>query len=228
MNAGIFVFILSYIIYNYMFDVKPLIIYACLIIIYTVLTQFIYFKTPYNTMRNKTTVASWQAPSDPHIYGKVKLNVVMIEDFLKKKSKEYNKKITYTLYAIKLISLVIRKVPAFNTYIKYGIIKNREAVDLCCLVTIGDSDDLANAVIKKCDIKSILDISNELDNSVKTYRNKKDNDHNQKNKIYSSIPNFILGVMVQILSYISSIGIGFKPIGVRLIIYTIYYGILTI
>eukprot|EP00340_Litonotus_pictus_P000649 CAMPEP_0170520986 /NCGR_PEP_ID=MMETSP0209-20121228/6316_1 /TAXON_ID=665100 ORGANISM="Litonotus pictus, Strain P1" /NCGR_SAMPLE_ID=MMETSP0209 /ASSEMBLY_ACC=CAM_ASM_000301 /LENGTH=268 /DNA_ID=CAMNT_0010807609 /DNA_START=87 /DNA_END=893 /DNA_ORIENTATION=+ len=165
-------------------------------------------------MRHKTTVASWETPNDPHIYGKVKINVTKIDSYLEDLTKKLGKKITYTLYSIKLLALVLGKFPELNSFIKYGLLNAKDSVDVCCLVAIGDGNDLANSVIRGCDRKTIEEIHDELQNSVHKLRTKKDENHNKKNRVAMLLPNFILALIVQITSYIASIGIGFKPFGV--------------
>lgn len=219
MNALIILFIISYLLYSFQCDLKFLFTYVFIVLVYTIITQFILLPTPFNSMRNKTTVASWGAPNDPHIYGKIKLNVTDVEPYLETLSKKLGKKITFTLYSIKLLAIVISKLPEINSFIKYGLINKKVGVDLCCLVAIGDGDDLANAVVRSSDVKSVEKIHDELNDSVKKLRSRKNEEHNKKNNIALAVPNFILACMVQIFSYISSIGLGFKPFGVSLIFF---------
>lgn len=218
MNALMVLFFLTYLVYSLKYDWMFYMIYITLVATYTYVTQYLLLKTPFDHMRNKVTVGSWSSPSDPQLYGKIKLNVTKIEDYLVKKSKEVGKKLTYTIYSIKLLSLVINKFPTLNTYIKYGSIRDKLAVDLCCLVTLGDGNDLANSVIRDSEKKSIVEINDELQDSVDKLRSKKNKDHNQKGKIAQMIPSFLLAPLVQITSYLSSIGIGIKALGVSCII----------
>jgi len=214
MNALIVIFLLSYLMYTFIHDKNFLILYGVLVFIYTIVTQKLIFPTSFDKMRNKLTIATWGTPNDPQIYGQIELDVTKVEPYLEQLSKKIGKKITFTMYSIKLLSLIINKFPELNSYIKYGLLNAKDGVDLCCLVAIGDGEDLANAVIQNSDKKNISTIINELEDSVKNLREKKNKDHNQKGKIANAVPNFILAILVQLFSYISSIGLGFKPVGV--------------
>lgn len=215
MNALIILFIFSYALYAFNYSMITLLVFAFLVIVYTVLTQVVFFKTPFTHMRNKVTVASWQSPSDPQIYAKIKLDVTKISEYLEKRSKEEGKKMTLTLFSIKLLSMVIKKVPQLNSYIKYGVMQSKDDVDLCCLVAIGDGADLANAVVKSCNKKSLNSINTELEDNVTQLRQRKNKDHNQKSAISSKVPNFILSLLIQASSYFSSIGVGLKALGMK-------------
>jgi hypothetical protein len=214
MNALIIIFLLSYVLYSINNDIKFLFIYASIVGIYTLLTQKLFYKTPWTKFRNVSTVASWGAPNDPHIYGKIILDITKIESYLADLSKKLNKKLTLTLFSIKLIAIVLQKYPQLNAYIKYGKLNEKPQVDICCLVQVGDGDDLANSVIRNCSHKSLGAIHDELVDNVKQLQTRKNMDHNQKNIFATHVPNFLLACMIQVFSYIGSIGIGLKMFGV--------------
>lgn len=218
MNALIVLFLLSYFTYSMNFDRTFVFIYFAFVAIYTLLTQHIFFKTPFNAMRNKVTVATWDSPSDPDLYAQLKINVSRIEPYLEKRSKETGKKFTLTLFSIKLLSIVLSKVPELNSFIKYGVIKEKKGIDLCCLVTIGEGEDLANAVIRDTEKKTCEQIHDELNESVEKLRKKKNAEHNKKNTYANKFPNFILAILTQITSYVSSIGYELKSFGVSNIV----------
>lgn len=217
MNALIFIFILSYVLYSINFDLRFFLIFFSLTFIYSIIQRY-FLKTPFVGMRDSMLISSWGTPNDPHIYGKVTLDITKIEKYLDQLSNKLGKKITLTLFSIKLLSIVISKFSDINTYIKYGKLNVKKTVDLCCLVAIENGKDLANSVIRDCSSKSIKEISDVLDDEVNKLRNKKMDDHNKKNNVALILPNFILAVMVQATSWISSIGVGFSPFGVNFLI----------
>lgn len=215
MNALIIIFVLTYLLYSCIYDLNFILLFLGLSVLYTILTQFLMLPTPFTSMRHITTIASWSSPNDPHVYAKLELDITKVEEYIEKLSKKVNKKITITVYALKLISIVLSKFPDLACYIKYGKLNEKENIDLCCLVAVGEGEDLCNAVIEKCELKSIEQIYDELNANAEKYREKKNLDHNKKNVIAKIIPNFIMALLVQVFSYISSIGLSFKPFGVR-------------
>ena len=113
------------------------------------------------------------------------------------------------------MSIVLKKYPAVHGYIKFGRYEPKEGVDICCLVNVGEGKELANTTIKNCECKTMKEIHIELRNNANLLKERKNKDQNTKMNLYKLIPTFILGPMTQIFSYISSIGIQVKLLGVR-------------
>ena len=225
MNALLIIFILSYFYYAFYYEFGFILIFITITFLYTLLTQFIFFKTPYNGMRNKMTVATWGETTDPQIYGKVKLNLTKMEPYLEKLSAKINVKVTLTIFSIKLVSIVLSKFEIMNSYIKFGKINTKSNIDIACAISIGDGNDLANCLIKSCEQKSIKEIIDEIHDSSKKLREKKNEDHLVKGRLSQYFPNLyvlskyfyfsILALLMQITSYISSIGYSIKQVDLK-------------
>ena len=63
--------------------------------------------------------------------------------------------------------------------------------------------------------KNFIQITNELNKSVKLLRERKNKDQNFKMKIFKFIPTFITGPFIQIVSYLSSIGVRIDAVGLK-------------
>ena len=120
MNAILVIFFISFILYSLFNNLKFLIIYFSLIGLYTYITQFRMFSDIINSARRKIQIGTWGKSFDPQTYSKVKIDISRIEPYLEKKSKEVGDKITLTMYAIKLMSIVLKKYPEINGYINLG------------------------------------------------------------------------------------------------------------
>ena len=120
MNALICFFIFTYGLYALFNNFKFWVVYLLLIGVYYYLTQVKYFQSSFSTIRRKIIVAIWGPNNDPQIYAKVKLDITKMVDYLAEKSKETGEKITLTLFAIKLMSIVLKKYPRVYSYINFG------------------------------------------------------------------------------------------------------------
>ena len=87
------------------------------------MTQFVLFKNVINSVRRKIQIGTWGKSFDPQTYSKVKIDITKIEPYLEKKSTEIGEKVTLTIYAIKLMSIVLKKYPEINGYINLGKVK---------------------------------------------------------------------------------------------------------
>lgn len=126
MNAILVIFFISFISYCFFNNIKFIIIYFSLIGLYTYLSQFVLFKNVFNSARRKIQIGTWGKSFDPQTYSKVKIDISKIEPYLEQKSKEIGDKITMTIYAIKLMSIVLKKYPEINGYINYGKVRSNK------------------------------------------------------------------------------------------------------
>jgi len=215
MNSLLIIFFLSYGLYAFFNNYKFWIIYAILLLIYYYFTQQTFYHSSKCNIGKKICYSAWSNPYDPQIYTCVKLDITKILPYLKKKSEELKEHFTPTIYAIKLMSVIMKKYPAVYGYIKFGRYEPKEGMDICCLVNVGQGNELANTTIKNCEKKNMKEITGELMDNVKLLRERKNKDQNKKMNLYRLIPTFLMGPMTQIFSYISSIGIKVKSLGLK-------------
>ena len=117
MNAILVIFFISFITYSIFNNIKFIIIYLSFIGLYYYITQFVLFKNVINSVRRKIQIGTWEKSFDPHTYSKVKIDISKIEPYLVKKSQEVGDKVTLTIYAIKLMSIVLKKYPEISAFI---------------------------------------------------------------------------------------------------------------
>lgn len=186
MNALLLIFFITYGIYSFFENVYFWMIYLALIFTYVYATQL---WVPYKEyLSRKISIATWSAPFDPQTYTSIKLNITKVEPYLAQISSQINDKITLTIYAIKLMAVILKKHPEVYGFIKFGRYLPKDNVDICCLVQVGDGKELANTTIKNCENKSFTEISKELKESVALLRQKKNKDQNKKMNILYYVP----------------------------------------
>ena len=164
---------------------------------------------------NKINHSIWSNIHEPDTYTSVKLDITKIIPYLKKKSEEIKENITPTIFTIKLMAIILKKYPEVYGYIKFGRYEPKNGIDICCIVQVGEGSELANCTIKNCEAKNFKEITKELNDSVKILRARKNKDQNIKMTMFKFVPTFLTGPIVQIVSYLSSIGIKVKAIGLR-------------
>ena len=215
MNAILIIFFLSYGLYSFFNNSKFWFIYILFIIIYYLITKFKFPRDNLENISKKINYTSWSNPYDPQTYTTLRLDITKIIPYLKEKSEKINRHITPTIFTVKLMAIILKKYPEVYGYIKFGIYDTKEGVDICCLVQVGDGKELANTTITDCDKKNFVQITDELVDSVKLLRARKNKDQNFKMKIFKFIPTYITGPFTQIVSYLSSIGVKFNALGLK-------------
>ena len=215
MNAILIIFFLSYGLYSFFNNSKFWFIYILFIIIYYLIAKFKFSSDNKNDISKKINYTSWSNPYDPQTYATLRLDITKIVPYLKEKSEQIKRHITPTIFTVKLMAIILKKYPEVYGYIKFGVYDTKDGVDICCLVQVGDGKELANTTITNCDKKNFQQITDELVDSVKLLRARKNKDQNFKMKIFKFIPTYITGPFTQIVSYLSSIGVKFDALGLK-------------
>jgi len=215
MNAILIIFFLSYGLYSFFNNSKFWFIYILLIIMYYLIAKFKFSSDNKNDISKKINYTSWSNPYDPQTYATLRLDITKIVPYLKEKSEQIKRHITPTIFTVKLMAIILKKYPEVYGYIKFGVYDTKDGVDICCLVQVGDGKELANTTITNCDKKNFQQITDELVESVKLLRARKNKDQNFKMKIFKFIPTYITGPFTQIVSYLSSIGVKFDALGLK-------------
>ena len=179
------------------------------------MTKFKFSSDNQKNISKKINYTSWSNPYDPQTYTTLRLDITKIIPYLKEKSEQIKRHITPTIFTVKLMAIILKKYPEVYGYIKFGVYDTKDGVDICCLVQVGDGKELANTTIINCDKKNFQQITDELVDSVKLLRARKNKDQNFKMKIFKYIPTYITGPFTQIVSYLSSIGVKFDALGLK-------------
>ena len=188
MNPLIVNFILAMLIEDYLFrEGKFLKYYLYSILLYSL---FYYFnqKSTYHTYSKKYNMAAFDQSFDPTVYAKVKFDLTKAKTFIEDLSKKTGKKITLTVFWIKVVGEVFKNIPECNEMIRFGLKVKREDVDLGILVNVGDKD-LANMTIRNVPGKTMSEISDELYREADIYRKEKNKTHNNGLRALRKLPS---------------------------------------
>ena len=107
----------------------------------------------------------------------------------KKKEKETGKKISITLFWIKIVAEVFNNLPECNEIIRFGLKAKRSDVDLGILVNVGDGKDLANLTMRNVPNRSFADLSDELYKESDTFKKEKNAEYNRSKSVLRLFPS---------------------------------------
>ena len=133
-------------------------------------------------------MAAFDQSFDPSVYAKVKFDLTKAKTFIEDLSKKTGKKITLTVFWIKVVGEVFKNIPECNEMIRFGLKVKREDVDLGILVNVGDKD-LANMTIRNVPGKTMSEISDELYREADIYRKEKNKTHNNGLRALRKLPS---------------------------------------
>lgn len=164
-------------------------------------------------------MATWKAPNDPTVYGKLPIDFTHAADYLEKINRNSPVRITVTHLIAKGVALVLKKFPDLNGIIRWKTIYMRKTVDVFLQVAVdskgGDEQpDLSGAKIESCDEKSLAQIAGELRDKSGNIRTKKDPQFRGTLNLIKWIPNFALSWAVRFISFVLyNLGLSFPSLG---------------
>ena len=168
------------------------------------------------SLRRKLAIATWSAPREGNIYGKVILDARPALEYIKKLRQETGEKITLTHLITRAIALTLREPIDLNGYISFGRFVPHKTVDLSIIVAIDGGRNLSMVKLKEVDEMSVSEIARQLNQRVTEVRSGKDKDMKQTMSTARWVPWFLLGPLLTLVGWVSS-GLGFSipAFGVR-------------
>jgi pyruvate dehydrogenase E2 component (dihydrolipoamide acetyltransferase) len=130
----------------------------------------------------------WRPAFDPSIYTWAEYEVLAAKKYLDGLQKTSGQKLTLTHFVAKAIAEMLRRHPELNVMARRGNLYPRKTVDLSFTVASdGKGEDLGASVVHNAAEKSVLEIAQELQPSVKEVRANRD----PKHKVFKTV----LGVL---------------------------------
>ncbi len=163
----------------------------------------------------RISLATWNGPNDPTVYGLLEFDFTKGAAFLAKLGETTPQKITVTHLVAKATALTLRDYPDLNGIIRWGQIYLRNSIDIFLQVAVPEGGgvekpDLSGAKIDSCDRKDLATIAKELAAKSKKIRERKDPQFESLLKVLRWIPSLFLRPLVRLLAFfIHNLGGGF-------------------
>ncbi|MBI2338879.1 MAG: 2-oxo acid dehydrogenase subunit E2 [Deltaproteobacteria bacterium] len=174
----------------------------------------------------RISIAVWNAPNDPTVYGKLEIDATAALAHLEKLNRggsatgDSPVKITMTHLAARAIALTLHKFPDINGIIKWKKIYLRKTVDIFLQVAIeegneGERPDLSGAKIDACENKSVVQIARELKDKSGQIRRKEDPQFKATIRLLNLVPTFLLSWVIRFLTFLNyNLGVNLTGLGV--------------
>ncbi len=162
--------------------------YLGLVIPYFIITQLLLYNSNLVTPKKKAFISMWTHPSDPQIYGTLKLNLNNLEKKLKEYSEKNNVKISLATFFVKVFGEVFVRYPQMNGHIGFGRFVSNASVDVSIMLPVDDGKESEIATIRNVDKKSLKDLHNEINQIRTKLNNKTDQKRNRRLLIAKYLP----------------------------------------
>ncbi|CDW81108.1 2-oxo acid dehydrogenase acyltransferase [Stylonychia lemnae] len=230
MNTFIILGFISAILYGIFVDGTYFKIYFSLVALYIVIFNFIFIDKKSIPKRKNITAVTWSSPSDPTSYIVVDLDVTKTLEFLKRIKQGFIKGIANNLcseqqkeHRITMTHVMTKAMFLSNDRnrrdvgrIKWGHFQKCDKITCSILVDSGSGKDLVPVTLQEVQNESILDLARIINDKVQRAKSNQDKEHNEVTKLFGLIPNFILGVILTVGSYLGQcVGLSIPPLGIR-------------
>ncbi len=161
--------------------------------------------------RRKMAIATWSAPREGNIYGKLVLDVGEVLDYVAHARATTGERITITHVVGKAMGLALARAPGLNGRIVWGKYKPFETVDIAFLVVVDGGNDLAKVKVSRVDEKSVAEIAAELAAGADRVRTGGDPEFESSKGLMRVLPTWIIRPLLKAVSWITSaVGVELK------------------
>jgi pyruvate/2-oxoglutarate dehydrogenase complex dihydrolipoamide acyltransferase (E2) component len=166
--------------------------------------------------RRKLAIATWRAPRDPNIYGKVTVDAGPALEYLERVRAETGEKVSVTHLAARAAAITLARAPSLNGRLLFGRYRPHDTVDLAFLVALREGSDLAKVKVERADQKSAAQIARELRERAERLRRGEDVEFEKSKKPLRLLPTWVLRPMVWLTGWLTgALGLDFKALGLE-------------
>ncbi len=168
------------------------------------------------SLRRKLAIATWTAPREGNIFGKMTLDATNALRYLDEVRERTGEKVTITALVGRVVGEALKATPSLNGRILFGQYVPHANVDVSFLVSLEDGNDLAKAKVSDVDKKGVAEISKELTKRVSGLRDGKDPEFEKSKGVLRILPVFLLKPLLFLTGWLTgALGIGAKPFGLE-------------
>ena len=166
--------------------------------------------------RKKLAIATWDAPSEPNIYGKLTVDATEALEYLNFVRQKTGEKITITHLVGKAVGLALKDAPDLNGRISLGKYIPHDTVDVAFLVALEEGKDLAKAKIANIDQKSVIDIAKELREMAGKLHRGEDQEFEKSKGPLKTLPTWALRPVLKATGFLTGeLGLSVKALGLE-------------
>lgn len=162
-----------------------------------------------NPLRRKLVLATWSAPSEGNIYGKLNLDTGRASSYIAYLREKTGKKITITHFIGRAIAEAIKNTPAVNGFIRMGRFVPHDGVAISFLIALENGANLANTKIENAHSLTLEQIADHLKDAADRSRSGKDKDFEKSQGMLKILPSWLIRPILWLTGWITS-SLGFS------------------
>lgn len=158
-----------------------------------------------NPLRRKLAIATWSAPREGNIYGKLTVDVTQALAFVTELREMTGERITITHLVGHAVAQALQAAPGLNGVIRRGRFVPHDDVDVTFLVALEEGRDLAKATVRQANTKSVVDLARELAAMAQKLDRGEDEALNKSKGAIRAMPTWLLRRVLRLTGYIASV-----------------------
>lgn len=171
---------------------------------------------PLTSTRRKLAIATWAAPREGNIYGKLTVDAGPALAFLDKVRAQTGEKVTITHLVGRAVALALAQAPTLNGRIVWGKYRPHDTVDLAFLVALDEGKDLAKAKVERADHKTTAEIARDLRERAEKLRAGKDREFEKSKGLVRLLPSWMLRRVLAFIGWLTgAVGVRLKGAGLE-------------
>lgn len=162
--------------------------------------------------RRKLAIATWRAPREGNIYGKLTLDATQALAYLEAKRTESGERVTMTTLVGKAIASALASEPTLNGRLRINRYVPYDSVDVAFLVQISQGADLAQVTVRGVDQKSVVEVASELRSRAERLRAGDDPEFKKSSRLVKVMPVWLMRRMLWLAGFLNT-GLGIPAFG---------------
>lgn len=163
--------------------------------------------------RRKLAVATWRAPREGRLHGRLAVDATALVEYCAGQSERSGVRVSPTLVVGMAFQRAVLQVPAFHQRVVFGRFLPYRSYDMAFAVDIGAGADLAPTKVCGVDRKSVVEVARELAAGADRLRTGEDDDFEAVNVIARALPGWTLRPLLSGVSLLQG-GLGVNAFGV--------------
>ncbi len=169
-----------------------------------------------NPVRRKLAIATWSAPSEGNIYGKLTVDVTRTMARLDEVRETTGNKLTITHVVGWAIGQSLAAAPGLNGYLRLGTFLPHEHVDLSFLVAADEGKDLAKVKVEAVETLTVSALADRLGAGASRVRTGKDENFEKNKSLIRMLPTWLIRPLLRLTGWLTaSLGLDMPALGLE-------------
>jgi pyruvate dehydrogenase E2 component (dihydrolipoamide acetyltransferase) len=161
------------------------------------------------TLRRKLAIATWTAPKEGNIYGKVTLDATEALKYLEHLRETTGEKVTITHLVGKAAGLALAHAPSLNGRVVLDRFVPFKTVDIAYLVALEGGNNLGRVKVERANEKSVVEIARELHDHAGKLAKGEDEAFKKSMAPLRWMPRWLLKRVLRLVGFLGS-GLGWR------------------